>query len=150
MGQELHREAMQLREDGNRRSAFVVAVMAAEVGVKQCIMELLPTTELLLKDVQSQPLQNLLAGLLPIIPAKNTIGGKIVLPDGVLEKIGSATKIRNALVHKGHHDKFDERLDEILDVVWRLLSLLDFYRGFSWAGHSMRYDIEQEVEIDAE
>lgn len=145
LGHELLREAMQLRDGGNERSAFVVAVMAAEVGVKQCIMEMLPTTEHLLRDVQSQPLKNLLEGLLPLIPAKNLIGGKVRLPAGLLDTINSATRIRNDLIHKGHHDKYAERLGEVIQVVRCLLSLLDFYRGYSWAGYSMRYDIEKEL-----
>lgn len=133
LGQELLREAIELRDSGNERTAFVIAVMAAEVGVKQAIMKLSPPTKHLLGEVQSQPLRNLLEGLLPLVSAVCTVDGRVFVPTGILDALESATKIRNKIIHQGQHPKYRERLAESIDAVRDLLYLLDFYRGHKWA-----------------
>jgi hypothetical protein len=133
LGHELLREAMSLRRSGSR-SAFVVALMAAEIGVKQCIAELLPQTEWLMMHVPTPPLLRLIQEQLPLVPAKCKRDGSVVpVPKEICDTLRSAVSIRNDLVHKGRHDKAEERLGEVIGAVRSLLYLLDYYRGHEWA-----------------
>jgi hypothetical protein len=146
LGHELLREAQQLRHRGER-AAFVVAVMAAEVGLKECLIDLVPQTEWLLKNIQSPPLPKLLEELLPTVPAKCTFAGKVLAPSAtVLKTIKNAVNIRNDIVHKGSHPKTREKLDDVLEAVRDVLYLLDYYRGHKWALNLVSADLRKELE----
>lgn len=146
LGHELLREAIEGRRTGER-SAFVVAVMAAEVGLKQCIAELLPQTEWLIQNIQSPPVPKLLTNLLPNVPAKCTFDGRVLPPPkSVRSTIRTAIEMRNAVVHKGGHPKVGEELESVIEAVRDLLYLLDYYRGHSWALQLMRPDVRKELD----
>jgi hypothetical protein len=145
LGHELLREALQSTGKG-ARSAFVVAVMAAEVGVKQYISEILPETEWLLSNMPSPPLVKLLEEQIPRTPAKLRIGENVIVPLSIRETIKKAVQIRNEIVHKGKHARARDLLPEVTAAVRDLLYLLDYYRGISWAIHYVSSDVRAELE----
>jgi hypothetical protein len=141
LGHELLREAEGLCRTGGQRSAFVVAFMAAEVGVKNCIAELAPETEWLLTNIPSPPMMKLLQEQLPLVKAKNDFDGKVLPPPKEMcETLKKAVNMRNDIVHKGRHEKVGERLWEVIETVRDLLYLLDYYRGHKWALDFIRTD----------
>ena len=134
LGHELLREAEGLCRTGGQRSAFVVALMAAEVGVKNCIAELAPETEWLLTNIPSPPMMKLIQEQLPLVKAKNNFDGQVLPPPKEMcETLKKAVNMRNDIVHKGRHGKVGERLWEVIETVRDLLYLLDYYRGHKWA-----------------
>lgn len=141
LGHELLRESIMLRRSGGERSAFVVAVMAAEVGVKQCLIDLLPQTEWLLTNIQSPPLPRLIEELLPTVPIRGDGKRKVFpVPDSLLKAIKSACGIRNDIVHKGNHPLAAERLNEVIQAVRDLLYRLDYLQGDQWAVEGMWWE----------
>ena len=149
LGHELLREAIQLRINGCERSAFVVAVMAAEVGVKQCIMNLAPQTEWLLRNLQSPPLHKLVEELLPSLveSSPGESPNVIPLPKFHCEVIRKAVLMRNDIVHKGHHEKVSEKLPEVISAVRDLLYRLDCLRGARWATQYLKGEQIEELPI---
>lgn len=134
LGHELLREAEGLCRTGGQRSAFVVALMAAEVGVKNFITELVPETDWLLTNIPSPPLIKLIQEQLPLVKAKCDFDGKVLPPTkDMCETLKKAVNMRNDIVHKGRHEKVGERLWKVIDTVRDLLYLLDYYRGHRWA-----------------
>jgi len=149
LGHELLREAKQLGARSSR-GAFVVAIMAAEVGVKQHISKMLPETEWLLANIQSPPLFKLLEEQLPRTPGRLNFGGKVVAPPPSLrQRLRNAVNIRNDIVHKGFHGSVQSKLHDLVEDVRDLLYLLDYYQGNEWALRFIRREIVQELMASA-
>lgn len=133
LGHELFREAWSQRER-NPRSALILGIAAAEVGFKQCIVDLVPTTQWLAENLPMPPLIQMLQEYLPILPAKCKIKGKVVSPpQHMIDTLKKGVQMRNRLVHRGRVSLEQETLKTILVAVRDLLWLFDYYTGFDWA-----------------
>ncbi|MEK6280354.1 MAG: hypothetical protein AABN95_08380 [Acidobacteriota bacterium] len=88
----LYREAWEQRMS-NPRSALVLGMVAAEVGFKQCVGELLPEARWLVDNVPSPPIVSMIRNYLPLLPTKLKINGVVAPPPK--EIIRSLQRIKN-------------------------------------------------------
>lgn len=145
LGHELFLEAWELRSN-NPRSALIIGMSAAEVGLKQCIGKLVPDAEWLANNVPTPPLDRLLSNYLPMLPAKRKIEGKVLKPSKMIRSaIRKGIEARNASVHVGTEPPQRLELKELLLAIRDLLHLLDFYCGFEWALEQIRDEVRQEM-----
>jgi hypothetical protein len=145
LGYELFLEAWELRKN-NPRSALIIGMSAAEVGLKQCIGKLVPEAEWLAIEVQAPPLPKMLSEYLPQLPAKLNIEGKVLTPSKrIRTAIHKGTEARNRSAHRGAEPPDRLELKELLLCIRDLLYLLDFYCGYEWALEQIRDEIRQEM-----
>jgi hypothetical protein len=116
------------------RSALILAIAAAEVGLKYCIATLVPNSLWLATNIPSPPLVKMLLEYLPTLPAKCTVGGKVLPPPaGIIEELKKGVTLRNQVVHNKSETLEHDTLRKILLAVQSTLWLLDYYSGFEWA-----------------
>jgi len=133
LGHALLREAWHQRV-GNPRSAIVIGIAGAEVGVKECVADLVPGAEWLVKNVPSPRLVAMLKDYLPLLPVRLKIGGLVKPPPvAILNTLTKGVNLRNDVAHVGRAGPSYDTVDEILRAVRDVLWLLDYYRGFEWA-----------------
>jgi hypothetical protein len=141
LGHELYREAWQQRHE-NPRSALLLGISAAEVGLKQCIGELVPDAQWLVDNLPSPPLATMLRDYLPQLPARRTVNGKVVPPPkDILDIITIGVGLRNRIAHSAGADLTYRTLERILLAVYDVLWMLDYYCGFDWAVNYVRPDV---------
>ncbi len=146
LGHELLREAVQLRVT-SARGAFVVAIMAAEVGLKHCIGRLAPNAEWLIREIQSPPVDKLLGEYLPTLLSNGNLPSDgVPPPKAMIDELKKYVRIRNDIVHKGDHEKVTERVDSAIKIVRNLLYLLDYYCGHQWAWNELDRELRKELE----
>ncbi len=110
----------------NPRSAVVIGIAAAEVGLKQCIADLVPDAGWLIEKVQSPPLVDMLRKYLPQLPARLKIGDQVLPPPkAVLKGLERGVMLRNRIVHSSvadmpTTDEIDDLLYSVLDLLWML------------------------------
>jgi hypothetical protein len=114
----------------NPRSALVVGVAAAEVGLKRCVAALAPITQWLLEETQAPQIAKMLKNYLPQLTdrAKNT-----PVPAELRKVLDNMATARNHLVHRGDMERGWRQLESDLIAVKDLLYLLDYYEGQDWA-----------------
>ncbi len=127
--EELLREARSLHMS-NPRAALMLAVAAAEVGVKELLIDLVPQVEWFTLHVQSPPLVGLLKNSLSQLPVRQ--GAGTPAPQEVVNVMERAIKARNNLAHQGRFRVLDVNLEEVTNVVESLLKQFEYYRGFAW------------------
>lgn len=138
LGHTLFREAWKQRKQ-NPRSALILGMVAIEVGFKQCVGILLPEAQWLAENVPSPPIPKMLSNLLPQLPAKLKIEGKILSPPKpIMKLLDTAMQKRNETTHKGNLPPKAEELEEMLLAIRDTLYLLDYYCGVSWALNNIR------------
>jgi hypothetical protein len=144
----LLREAWNQRKS-NPRSSLLIGMSAAEIGIKQCIGNLIPDASWLLENLPSPPLVQILTEYIPQIPAKLKINDRVVPPPELLLKtLKDGVNLRNKVVHTGRPEIKPEKLGEILHSVEDLLWLLDYYCGHDWALNHMRVNIRTALGIN--
>jgi hypothetical protein len=119
----------------NPRSALVIGVAAAEVGLKRLIATLVPGTDWLMEEIQTPPVGKILRHFLPTLPirAKRTDGGPILPPTKLIRQIEKAVGYRNKVVHVGAPPPSRQELALTLRAISDLLWLCDVYMGEHWA-----------------
>lgn len=128
IAQELYREASIQRTD-QPRSALVMAVAAAEVGIVETARALLPD-----ESVPSGSFSRLLDETLVQLAGRRPIAGGVLLPPAaMIDALHAARRLRNAIVHGPAHDPSPDAVDDALEAVRNLLLFLDFYAGHGWA-----------------
>jgi hypothetical protein len=134
LGHALLREA-KATADSFPRSAYLLAVSAAEIGVKAFISERAPDAEWLAFEAPSPPLVKMIRQYLPQIDGDPYARGRSVrVPPAVYKPLARAVEIRNRIAHKdADESEAAEDLESCLDAVSDLLWLLDAARGFEWA-----------------
>jgi hypothetical protein len=133
LAHQLLREAWSQRF-ASPRSSLVFAVMAAEIGFKQCVSNLVPEAGWLVENLQTPPLARMLKEYLPRLPVRLRLEGKtLVPPDQLLHEIRTGNDLRNKVSHQGRVKITGEKLDRILRAVSDLLWILDLYQGHKWA-----------------
>ena len=76
---DLYREAWH-QPLSNPRSSLVLAVAAAEVGVKECVGVLVPDAEWLVETLASPPIERMLREYLPRLPAREEFSRGVLPP----------------------------------------------------------------------
>lgn len=132
-------EAAALQSD-NPRAAVVLAVAAAEIGVKvfAASSSTSASEAWLLQELQSPPLGKLIRAYVPRFTNERTIerqkdNGKQAVPAALRRTLDDAVEVRNKLVHRGEPPPAEEVVAEILAAVNDLLYLLDWFQGHAWA-----------------
>ena len=137
LAHELFQEAWSQREE-NHKSSLVIGVAAAETGMKQLIVNLIPSAGWLLQNTQSPPLARMLEEYFPSLPTKLRIskGPPPPLPKTLISVLIKAVLLRNDIVHGKEVHLDPKSLREILNVINDLLYIFDLYTGHLWAmGH---------------
>jgi hypothetical protein len=129
LAHQLFNDAWNLRYT-NPRASLVVAVAAAEVGLKKVIGLIVPDAQWLLEEMQAPPIGRMLRKYIPTLKVKSSLAGKsIVPPSKLVEKLEEAAKIRNKIVHTGEKAPAPKELEEMLGAVHDFLWICDLYSG---------------------
>lgn len=135
-------EAVALSSE-NQRAALVLAIAAAEVGVKRFAAESTNESEAwLISVLPTPPLHRLIRDYLPFYTDKRAADGQAV-PKHVRRVLHSAVEARNEVVHRGAGDYPPEQLAELLVAVNDLLYLLDWFGGKEWAFTHLQKETQQ-------
>lgn len=110
-----------------KRSAYILAVAALEIGVKQIIIKFKPDTSWLLDNIQSPPIEKLLREYLP------QIAGGTVLSEETLKEVKNIVSDRNVMSHKGSFNLSFVQFHERINLINDLLRLFDNLLGNDWA-----------------
>jgi hypothetical protein len=130
IGHELLREAWGLRHD-SPRSALVIGVAAAEVGMKQLVAALVPGARSLVEDLPAPPLARMAKHTLPELPIRASVPPDRRCPKAIHQLLDAAVRDRNATVHRGLEPS--RYVHTTLVGIREFLYLLDLYRGHEWA-----------------
>lgn len=138
LGHELFIEASN-QKGANPRSALIVGIAAAEAGIQEFITELEPSTAWLLENMPSPSLSDLLRKYLPQLLVEHGIRDLAKRPPGfVMNVLDDAVKLRSKVAHGIERpvtmDQVNATLVAIRDILW----VLDVFRGYEWARHSVR------------
>lgn len=115
----------------NQRSALIIGIASAEIGVKSFISIAAPATRWFLESQQAPPMLSLLKDYLPtILDEKHR---SMLPPSSMLDTLRKGVTIRNDLTHRAAESPGHEIVGRVLLAVRDLLWLLDSYRGFEWA-----------------
>ena len=119
----------------NPRSALVIGVSAAEIGLKKLIANLIPETDWLMQEIQMPPVVRMLEEFLPTLQlrAKRVDGGLLMPPKQLIPKLRKAIKYRNEVVHAGKPPPAREELAVMLRAISDFLWMCDIYLGETWA-----------------
>ncbi len=129
LAHQLFNDAWNLRYT-NPRASLVVAVAAAEVGLKKVIGLIVPDAQWLLEEIPAPPIGKMLRKYIPTLKVKSCITGKqIIPPSKLIEKLEEAAKARNKIVHVGEKAPDNKELGEMLEAIQDFLWICDMYRG---------------------
>jgi hypothetical protein len=132
LGHQLFREAWNQR-DSHPRSALVIGVAAAEVGLKKLIGTLVPQAQWLVDEIQTPSFGKMLRKYIPSLEVKAKFQGKTVAPPSrLISKLEKAVEYRNKVVHAGKAPPQHEELEQILRTVDDFLWICDAYAGHLW------------------
>jgi hypothetical protein len=129
LAHQLFNDAWNLRYT-NPRASLVVAVAAAEVGLKKVIGLIVPDARWLLEEIPAPPIGKMLRKYIPTLKVKSHIRGKqIIPPSKLIEKLEDAAKARNKIVHVGEKAPENKELGEMLEAIRDFLWICDMYGG---------------------
>jgi hypothetical protein len=129
LAHQLFNDARNLR-DTNPRASLVVAVAAAEVGLKKVISLIVPDAQWLLEEIPAPPIGKMLRKYIPTLKVKSHIMGKqIIPPSKLIEKLEDAARARNKIVHVGEKAPENKERLEMLEAIQDFLWVCDMYRG---------------------
>jgi len=140
LGHQLFREAWNQRSS-HPRSALVIGVAAAEVGLKKLIGNLVPQAQWLVDEVQTPSFSKMLRKYLPLLPVKAKFHRKKIAPPGkVIKNLERAVGCRNKVVHAGEPPPHGEKLEEMLRAIDDFLWICDAYAGHTWVAEFISTD----------
>jgi hypothetical protein len=129
LAHQLFNDAWNLRYT-NPRASLVIAVAAAEVGLKKVISLIVPDAQWLLEEIPAPPIGKMLRKYIPTLKVKSHIIGKqIVPPSKLIKKLEAAAEARNKIVHVGEKAPANKELREMLVAIQDFLWVCDLYRG---------------------
>lgn len=129
LAHQLFNDAWNLRHT-NPRASLVVAVAAAEVGLKKVIGLIVPDAQWLLEEIPAPPIGKMLRKYIPMLKVKSQITGKqIVPPSKLINKLEEAASARNKIVHVGQKAPESKELIEMLEAIRDFMWVCDMYRG---------------------
>ena len=129
LAHQLFNDAWNLRYT-NPRASLVVAVAAAEVGLKKVIGLIVPDAQWLLEEIPAPPIGKMLRKYIPTLKVRSSITGKQIIPPAkLIDKLEDAAKARNKIVHVGERAPENKELGEMLEAIRDFLWVCDLYRG---------------------
>lgn len=134
LAHELLREARASRDAGQLRSALVLALSAAEVGLKSAISARSPEVQWLVESMASPPVVKLAAR----VSRQAVERGEPELSKRVKRALDVGMQARNQLVHLGIMPISAEKLAEVIACVSLLLYWLDAGNGLAWAARRVQ------------
>jgi hypothetical protein len=144
LAHQLFNDAWNLRYT-NPRASLVVAVAAAEVGLKKVIGLIVPDAQWLLEEIPAPPIGKMLRKYIPTLKVKSHIEGKqIIPPPKLIEKLEDAAKARNKIVHVGEKAPENKERLEMLEAIQDFLWICDLYRGQLKNVSFISYDVLKE------
>jgi hypothetical protein len=147
LGHELLREASE-QVLQNPRSALILAITAAEVGLKEFVGNLVPDARWLVHEAPTPPIIAMIENYLPTLNdrAGATISGSVLPPPReTLDVLKKGVFLRNRVAHVGAAAPSVDTLDQILAAVADLLWLLDYYQGFTWARNYVHFEVGERL-----
>jgi hypothetical protein len=144
LAHEMFREAWWQRGE-NPRSALILGIASAEIGLKQFIIGQQPTAQWLVENLPAPPITTIIREYLPTIALSNQAVGPVIIPKGIADEIERGVKMRNDLVHG--RPMTLSRLRQLLDSIEDFLWLLDYYSGYQWAINHVSHDTRQVLPI---
>lgn len=129
------------------RSALIIGMTAAEVGVKTTIAQLVPEARWLAMNAPTPPLVAMLDEYLPTLPVKATFkkGAPAFIPPILKDALKKGVTMRNEATHQGARVEFSKVVN-LLDAVEDLLQILDVYMGHIWPRH-FKTDASEQMRI---
>ena len=131
LARELLFEAVDL-QFSNPRAALVLAVTAAEVGVKSFVAGHGEAVGWFVTEAEAPPVTRLIRDLLPLLTERRTKDGRVV-PLALRQQLQTAIEQRNAIVHRGDVSPGAIELNDSIRAVNDFLFLLDWLSGHEWA-----------------
>lgn len=133
LGHQLFREAWNQRSL-HPRSALVIGVAAAEVGLKKLVGALVPKAQWLMDEVQTPAFIKMIRNYLPLLPIKGKLKGKkLTPPSKLIRSLQVALESRNKVAHAGGAAPCRDELEGMLRAVDDFLWICDLYAGHLWA-----------------
>lgn len=142
LGRQLLYEAADLQQV-NPRAALVLAIAAAEVGVKDFAGGSSPERAWLLSEVVAPPLVKIVREYLAILTDARTHDGRVI-PKAITSTLQRGVERRNEIVHRGLDAPDEKELEELLEAVNDFLYALDWLAGHKWAFGRMRTQTQNE------
>lgn len=144
---ELFREAWSQRTE-NARSALVVGMAAAEIGVKDFIARRIPAAGWLAIELPSPDLLKVLTKFVfPMLKQAplcfDVSRGKDGYADPVLRDLQNGVTLRNDAAHRPGAAPEPKVVVKVLRSVRDLLYLLDYHAGHVWAVQHVRHDVRE-------
>jgi hypothetical protein len=145
LGRQLFREASSLAST-NPRSALVIGVTAAEVGLKRLIGTLIPEANWLVQEIQMPPATKIMRDFVRTLPVKAKLkdGRPLALPSKLINQVEKAFQLRNKVVHVGVTPPSREELARMLQAISDLLWICDVYLGEHWAMRHVSLETQKE------
>lgn len=121
--------------DGNPRAACVLAVAAAEVGMKEFVGRVSrPSEAWLIAKVPSPPLTRLMTDYFQLLQAAEEVPVEpFAIPDRLRKTFQTWIERRNNMVHQGVDPPDSEEVGQLLAAVDEFLYMLDWASGHRWA-----------------
>ena len=123
--------------DANPRAALVLAVAAAEIGVRDAAQALAGdrlSEQWLLSRRSAPTIDEFLTGYLPLVTHIRTNDeGSTVVPERLRLHLRDAATLRNKAVHRGQRPPSAAYVSQPVGTVNDLLYLLDWFSGHEWA-----------------
>jgi hypothetical protein len=111
------RHLQRARKESNPRYKWIDATIAAELGIKECLIRINPDLQMLLLEVPSPPLHTMFG------PILTHYGGKS-LEKKVLNSLKEGARKRISLLHRPQEESVDSQ--EAIDYVDNVSEALDF------------------------
>ena len=128
LAHQLFNDAWNLRYT-NPRASLVIAVAAAEVGLKKVVGSIVPDARWLLDEIQTPPFTKMLREYIPTLKVTYIKGKQIAPPSKLVAKLEEAARKRNKIVHTGKEAPDNKELLEMLEAIQDFLRICDMYRG---------------------
>jgi hypothetical protein len=126
-------------------SALVMAMAAAEIGLKQLISQLVPGATWLAENAPTPPIVRMLIEYVPLLPRVQTDPPLVPPPISILDALRKGVTMRNSAAHVGARALDHDDVEEVMEAVQDLLWLFDYYAGHRWALEHLSH--EKKVEM---
>jgi hypothetical protein len=129
--------------DGSPRAACVLAVVAAEVGMKQFVARVSrPSEAWLIGKLPSPPLTRLMTDYFQLLQSASEVEVEpFAIPGRLRSTFQQWIERRNDIVHQGTDPPEPEQVDQLLHAVDEFLYMLDWASGHQWAARYLPEEI---------
>ena len=126
-------------------SALVMAMSAAEIGLKQLVSRLVPGAAWLVENIPAPPLVRMLIDYLPQLPLVNADGALVPPAPSILNHLRNGVTMRNTAAHIGVRHLDADDVEHVVAAVSDLLWLFDYYAGEDWALQHLSDSVQAEL-----